>query len=824
VTLLSLAAALGCFEGPGAQSGAGPERIVLLTIDTLRADHVGCYGAETAQTPTLDGIAARGVRFHHAISPAPLTLPSHATLLTGLNPPQHGVRDNSIFRLAEDIPTLAEGLRAAGYATAAFVGALVLDSRHGLDRGFETYGDHMGVGAMGEGSAQFPSRSADAVVDEALGWLETAPRRFLLWVHVFDPHANYDPPAPFRAAFPNSPYDGEVAFADSELGRLLRAVEARWPDGGTLVVATSDHGESLGEHHALTHGLAVYDTTQRVPLLMAGPGIPSGLVVENVVRLADLTPTLLAMAGLPELPRTSGADLRPLLRGEDSGPRVAYLETLATRFLFDWSPLFGVRTERYKYIHAPRPELYDLERDPGERSNIAGAKPDRVRALERLLSRELADARALEPIAAPTDLDRQRLEALGYGVRDLRAELGEEVRPGGADPKDKVAVARAYFRAQQLSREDRDVEALAVLDGAGEEPGILFATLRAKLLLALGRAEEAERVARRAIAQGSRGDTAHMALGRALMLQGRFDEASEAMERAVSLNPTRATPLLGLAELHRERGDFDRAEELYRRALTTPDGSVRARLLLAALLLEGQRFDEADGLLAEVPAGVQPSVPEVLRLAQAEVVAGREQRALVRLREAAGRKPDSVPLAFAHSELAYRLRDTEGQLAAAEHALRLEPDSPVGQNNLAWVLLESDGDLNRALALSQSACAALPHDANFLDTLASLHLRRGELGKSLAASQRGLEVAEGGERARLLYLRSAALEARGEEEAAAEALGDAFALMTDPVPPPWAKDAAMLAGALRVPLPPALGTALATPPLKLEAVRPGDTW
>ncbi len=267
--LLLLATLPGCRQQP-----VLPERIVLVTVDTLRADHVGAYGAAQARTPTFDAVAAQGVRFETAISPVPLTLPTHASILTGRTPPAHGVRHNSVFKLADGIPTLAERMRDAGFATAAFVAAFVLDRQFGLGRGFETYDDQMAGHPSGGSSISYAERPADAVIDAALGWLAGAPDRFFLWVHLYDPHAEYAPPLGFAAAFPRSPYDGEIAFADAQLGRLVAEIDRRWDPARTLLVFTSDHGESLGEHGEPTHGYTLYDATQRVPLLMRGPGLP----------------------------------------------------------------------------------------------------------------------------------------------------------------------------------------------------------------------------------------------------------------------------------------------------------------------------------------------------------------------------------------------------------------------------------------------------------------------------------------------------------------------------------------------------------------------
>lgn len=385
------------------------ERVVLVTIDTLRIDHVGCYGARGPRTPSLDALAAAGTRFETVVSPAPLTLPAHTTLFTGLEPPRHGVRGNARSSLDAALPTLAERFQQAGFATAAFVGAAVLARSQGLARGFDVYDDAMSS-RRAANAGSYLERSADAVVDAALAWLETAPPRFLLWVHFFDPHALYRPPPGFRAAFPGNPYAGEVAFADAQLGRLLEAVAARFPASGTLVVATSDHGESLGQHDELTHSKTLYDATQRVPLVLAGPGVAVGRVVEGPVGLVDVAPTLLALAGLPALDGAQGRDLRADWQGRAGEERLFYLETRATQ-----PPLAGLRGAHYKYIEGgAAPELYDLASDPLETRNLAAERAAVALGLERSLATRLAEAAGFPApgdVAAPP---RPELRELGY--------------------------------------------------------------------------------------------------------------------------------------------------------------------------------------------------------------------------------------------------------------------------------------------------------------------------------------------------------------------------------------------------------------------------
>jgi arylsulfatase A-like enzyme len=516
--------------------------VVLVTLDTLRADHVGSYGASQAHTPNLDTIARDGVRFDAAIAPTPLTLPSHASLMTGLDPPEHGVRHNTIGGLGSGIPTLAEHFRASGHATAAFVGALVLDRRFGLDRGFDVYDDAM-AGRVSS-TVGFAERPADRVVDAALAWLDGAPERFFLWVHFYDPHASYRPPPGFAAAFASRPYAGEIAFADAQLGRLLAELRGRWPEGGTLLLATSDHGESLGEHGEPTHSHSIYEATQRIPLLMSGPGLPRGRALAAPARLVDVAPTLLALAGAEPLPDIAGRDLRPLIDGSERGQRIAYVETLATRLDYGWSPLLGLRTARFKYIRAPRPELYDLRADPRELRDIAAAEPETAKRLDGLLSDRLAAAAPRGEASLAVGLgeaDRARLRSLGYVVPARDAAVAPaDAEVGGPDPKDEMGLLRVLVEAQRDVEAGRLAAALARLAEAGDE-GAAVSAIRASIAVATGDYELAERDARAVLADQPARPDVLVILGRALAGQARLVAARAAFEAAVLLDPGSAS-------------------------------------------------------------------------------------------------------------------------------------------------------------------------------------------------------------------------------------------------------------------------------------------
>jgi arylsulfatase A-like enzyme/Flp pilus assembly protein TadD len=767
--LLAAAALLLACDAGG--SGEAVERVVLVSFDTLRADHVGCYGAEGAETPALDRLAAEGARFETVISPAPLTLPSHATLLSGRDPPEHGVRHNGLFRLPADVPTLAEQLRAGGFATAAFVSAFVLDGRFGLDRGFDLYDDRLGLVTLAEAGPTGAQRRGDKTVDAALAWLEQAPARFFLWVHLYDPHADYAPPAPFAERFAARPYDGEIAFADAQLARLRAALDARWA-GGSLWIASADHGESLGEHGEPTHSYGVYEATQRVPLLIAGPGVPHGRVVAGVAALADVAPTLLDLAGLSPLPGASGRSLAAALAPGAALPeRAAWVETLATQLDMYWSPLLGVRTAQHKYVRAPEPELYDLTADPGELENRAAAEPARVAELDRLVAEREA-GRPVVPSFTPDAEERARLEALGYlrggAPAAPAASLG---RVGGPDPKRELAAAAQADELQRLLAERRGPEALAAYDALGARGYPLLLMGAAAALLAW-QPERAEREARAALALAHQPEPL-LAIAKAQLQQERFAEAKQSFEQVLALDPEKSEALLGLGLLAERDGRSEEAAALYERARRAPLASPEAYWRLAALHTEAGRREEARALLAELPQS-ELRVPEAaLRLARAERAAGRTELARTRVAGALKAYPQIPDLWLFEAELRDQAGDLEGALAARREAERIVAERPDVQNALAWTLARLGRDLAEADALAGRALARLGRRPALLDTLACVRVAQGRFADALALADEGLAGAQGTDRVDLLFRRAEALAGLGRDGEGAEALAAA---------------------------------------------------
>jgi choline-sulfatase len=567
---LLLACHLG-LVGCGRSSSDLPQRVVLITIDTLRADRVGCYGAARAHTPTLDAAAASGVRFETAISPTPLTLPSHTSLMTGLQPPSHGVRHNSIYVLSAEIPTLAEQMRAAGFETAAFVGAAVLSRRFGLDRGFGVYDDGFLDGRM-SGTVGYAERPAGAVVDATLDWLGTAPDRFFLWVHFYDPHTDHKPPRGFASAFASDPYAGEIAYVDAQLGRLLGRIRARWGPEQLLLAITSDHGESLGEHGEITHSYTIYEATQRIPLILSGAGLPAGAVVSQLARLIDVAPTLTALSGAPALAPTDGRSLVALIEGDEQLARSAYIETLATQLDHGWSPLIGIRSGRYKFIRAPRPELYDLVRDPAELRNRADVEPDVADRLDRTLTEYASSQNAeihpagVAPRPVP-EAERRQLESLGYTVpgglvMGAVASLGVV---GGPDPKDEIGVLGVIASAQGAMADGRTADALALLEAQGGS-GSVVAAMRAAAALSLRDFERAETDARAVLRVQARRPDIEMILGSALEGNGDVSGALAAYRRSVALDPSAAAPHRGIGRTLQALGDPHGATAAFARA------------------------------------------------------------------------------------------------------------------------------------------------------------------------------------------------------------------------------------------------------------------
>jgi arylsulfatase A-like enzyme/Tfp pilus assembly protein PilF len=629
VGLILLAGLLGAVwwfvrAAPVAFLRSANQNVLLVTIDTLRADALGCYGGAAA-TPALDALARRGVRYDFAHAHAVVTLPSHASILTGLFPYQHGIRDNNGYRLRPDTVTLAGTLRRAGFATAAFVGAFPLDARFGLPAGFDVYDDAYQESGR---SAEFemPERRADEVVALARKWIATQQGKWFVWVHVYDPHATYLPPPPFDAQYGSNPYLGEVAYTDHALAPLFTDVESQGRP--TLTVVTADHGEALGDHGEMTHGLFAYEATLRVPLIIATVEAATPMkdeVSSTAARHIDLVPTIL---DLVEAAKVEGLPGRSLVNASghavDDGERTSYFEAMSASLNRGWAPLTGVFAGREKLISLPLPELYDLSTDPREERNLFDKKPDRRRALEARLA--AYGSTGPGPRAAESAEALSRLRALGYVSGTAVAKTRYEEAD---DPKRMVDLDQAIHRGVDLYQHKRIAEAeqvfeqilarrpdmthayrhLAALRWESGRPDAAIATLEQAMK---GGASDAALQAQLGIYLAEAGQPAVAipfleaitigpapdidavnALGIAYGHAGQLDHAIATFERVVAIDPTNAMAYENIASVRLRQRDASAARAALARAIALNPRSSRAEVGLGALEMHGGNREAA---------------------------------------------------------------------------------------------------------------------------------------------------------------------------------------------------------------------------------------
>ena len=642
--------------------------LLVITLDTTRADRLGSYGYARAKTRYLDRLAAEGVRFEQALSPAPITLPAHASIFTGLYPPAHGVRNNGNFYLADTHPTLATVLQARGYQTAAFVSSFILDRRYGLARGFSVYDDAM-QGAQTEVIALLAERRGDRTALALSQWLEGRAREpgapFFAWLHLYDPHEPYRPPQPFRGMFAGAEYDGEIAFDDAIVASILDKLGGLGLLDRTLIAVVGDHGESLGDHGEETHSMFVYESAIRVPMLLWRPGLLRPAVVKDPVRAVDFAPTLLDLLGAPSLPRTDGRSLRALMEGRDAGaPPPAYAETYLPQFYMNWSPLRAIRDGRFKLIDAPHPELYDLRDDPGEARNIYADQPQTAQALRRGLQAITGSGEGAMSVGG---LDREAMEKLAaLGYVGAGAESAP-VAPGQAraDPKDVIAVFNRLRRANTAVRDRRFAEALPVV--------------------------------RQVLADDPRNAFARVVMGSAHMGMEQYPEAITWFKRYLELVPTSAYAHHWLAVCYLKMGNRDEAMREAAAALAIDPRFTDARIIRGGILATRGEHDAA---IKELRTAVDtdPAKP-MLRLDLAKVLgeAGRtaeaeaEYRALLRL------KADDPTALIGLGVLQARTGANAEAEQSLRRALQADPTQDGARYNLGQVL-EKEGRRDEARA------------------------------------------------------------------------------------------------------------------------------
>lgn len=688
--VLLLITALGC-KSKEQQSTAAPARtiqtklnVVLISLDTTRADAVGYYGNHEVDTHAIDALAKEGTTFFRHLSHVPLTLPSHTSMLTGKMPTGHGVHDNNGYRLSDKTGTVAQYFQQSGYKTAAFVSSVVLDHRYGLDRGFNVYDDHFPASSeTGEISNE---RNAEATTQKAKDWLRAnSGGAFFLFVHYYDPHAPYHPPAAYLSRFRN-PYFGEISYVDDQIDQLLQSLQP--VRSRTLIVVTADHGEGLGEHNELGHGLFLYDSTLHVPLILNGPAVPRGQRVSIQTGMCDLMPTILEMSGIKSPQGLDGRSLVPLMQGKDLTERPVISETMYPMQI-SWSPLFALSGSGRKYVEAPHPELYDVTKDAAERLNLlpqekASAQPfaEKVRKY-RTVALAGRKQETLDP-----DLQEQ-LRSLGY-VSGSSGATNPDALP---DPKDKIEVWKLFEQSTYLSMDGKKTEAAAMLQKAIKiDPGnaVLYDTLGRYFFDA--DPSGAARMWQKALALDPRNHTYHHKLAECLKKMGDPEKALQEETLALKIEPGMSEALLGASELlmqlnrpkdalvyleqetkldpknataayqigvaWRTLGDMQRAEESFRNAIDLRPELPYPYYELAILKGQAGDLQSAENLLQQA-VGINPDFAEAYYN-------------LAVIYEQTGRKPEAIR---AYSDFITHARDPRLQQrvdAARSHIAALQ--------------------------------------------------------------------------------------------------------------------------------------------------------
>jgi len=702
--------------------GVEKPNVILVTLDTTRADHLACYGYSGVKTPALDALAGRGVLFEQCASSSPLTLPSHSTIMTGMYPTYHGVRLNGNTALSDEQTTIAEMLAGRGYQCGAFIGAFVLDGRWGLKQGFQHYDDsfdlkkykHLDLGGV--------QRPGNEITDAALAWLEgRKDKPFFAWVHYYDPHTPYEPPEPFFSEYNTGiagRYDGEIAFMDSQIGRLESWLEAKGLIKNTIVVLIGDHGEGLGSHGEGTHGYFIYDYAVHVPFLVVTPlkGL-SGVRVSSQVRAADVFPTVMELVGAAMTADVNGRSLVPVMfnpKEPDLGP--AYSESMAPNLQFGWAPLRALRTARFKFIDAPRPELYDLAKDRAEESDVQDRYPDQALAMKKELDRLVLETGRGAPVPQTANLDKETVEklaALGYiGAPVAPKRTGEKGTSAPADPKDKLVIFESIQRAGEMIMQDKYAQAAELLEKSlKEEPNIPQALLLlATSYVELGKREEAKVRLDLILKDNPESVQALISLANILLAEQKNEDVIALCRRAISLDDRNNQAHTLIGEVYMGEEKYSAALPYLEKAVEIQPKLSRSRLTMAACLVGAKQYDRAEVALRQVirESSKFPLAHYNLGLLYEEQ--GRLEEARAAYAEEVANFPKEFKARFNLAKILLKLGDMAGYMENMREVVKIAPRQAEGYLFLARGLLleqapldEIQALLEKGLALAQTA-------------------------------------------------------------------------------------------------------------------------
>lgn len=678
-----------------------PKNVLLITIDTLRADHLGVYGYPKAETPNMDRMAQKGARFLNATSTTPLTLPSHSSIMTGTYPLEHGVRDNGGFYLDNKWNTLAEVLQTSGMKTGGFVSAFVLDHRWGIAQGFQEYFDHFELSKFKMVSLDSVQRRGDETLKAALGWIDkNKESRFFAWIHFYDPHTPYDPPEPFRTDFQGGPfglYDGEISYVDNLIGRIQDYLDKNNLTSTTAIVLTSDHGESLGEHQETGHGFFIYDATMHVPLIIVMPG-QQPVIISDQVRTIDIYPTICAALGVASDPAVRGVSLIPLLQGKSLPKKlVAYSESYYPRFHYGWSELKALRTAEYKYVDSPDREFYRLSEDPGELKNLYSQRRAKAVPFETELSSLLLQDLGIKTATAMDDDSVEKLQALGY-IGSF-APLQHDPKTGSLpDPKLKIPLYNLLKLAQWFSAEGKNTQALESIRKVIDlDPNILEAHLvLGNLYMKDKNYTEARASFQKALELNPEYSAAVFALAKAYKDEGQWTAASAGFERLTQLDPRDSKPYFHLGDIALAQKKYDEALAFYGKAVELDPEQSGSRSHLAVCYLEMQRYDEAEKEFKKV-LELNPRMPNAnFNTALIFEAKGNLDEAIGAYRKELELYPEAYPAHFNLSRIYRRQQRLADEKAELEACIAVQPEYGVAYLYLAKNLMDSGSDLLKA--------------------------------------------------------------------------------------------------------------------------------
>jgi arylsulfatase A-like enzyme/tetratricopeptide (TPR) repeat protein len=749
---LSIVGLVSCSRQASPRPGDRDLNVLVITLDTIRTDRLGAYGNPDILSDFVDGLAEKGVVFDRCVAPTPLTLPSHTSLFTGTYPVFHGVRDNGNYVVPEELTTMAELASEAGYRTGAFVGAFVLSSRWGLDQGFATYTEPEGGYDPALVSFAQIQRRADEVVGDAVAWLRrNSDTPFFAWVHLYDPHLPYDPPPDFAREYADDPYLGEVAFADAQLGRLQAFLASSGLDTKTLVIFAGDHGEGLGDHGEFDHGLLLYQTTARAPLIIAHPSIKEGIRRPEVVSLVDILPTVAETIGLPVPEVVQGQSLWPLLGGTGTfEERPVYAETHYPKLHFGWSPLTALQDRQFQLIQSSEPELYDLEHDPQQKQNlfhthsdVAQRMTDELEAMIARLSRG-----AMEASSTPDAETIAKLAALGYVATGVDSGEAAPVKDLPS-PRSMlwlynrlIEASRAVSAGDEAEGERRLLEILEVNQSLVDAWVALGRLYRRQ-----GRLAESLSAFRQAHAERPLDPFLVSKLANAMISTQKFDEAEDLLRAALEEHPKDPYIVFALARVMEATGRFAEAEDHFRAVLELDPRSAPSHVRLASLALRRGDLDTASFEL-EAALRLDP------RVAEASLIKGQLLERQNRLEEAAqayrqelSSSPNSLPAAIALSRLEGRLGRPAEQERVLRSAIQENPRSPGPYLVLALTFLQRGERYPEAVELVEFGLQQQPQGqelqmAYFL--LANLHDRLGDPRKASEYGRLAAQAAEVG--------------------------------------------------------------------------------